>query len=165
MGAEPVITLHDAHAKVVWANYAPKPATIEELLGSFPWDWVDDSHKQAVKSRFSMCIALREPQEFEVSANVHEVQFVLICRIDPTPGRDMPIIARTSVVDAKVLRLSEGEKNILHLSARGLSLRMIAKMLNLSTSTVATYRSRAKSKLGIKSFAELAIFTFRNLER
>lgn len=163
MGIEPVISLHDTHGKVIWANYAPPPATLAELIGSYPWDWVDEPDKPAVKSRFSVCIALGEPQHFQAAANVHGRRMALDCRINPTSGPALPIIARTRVQDDKVLRLTERERVILRLTVEGLPMRAIGKMLHLSTSTIATYRSRAASKVGARTLAELAIFAFREL--
>lgn len=163
VGIEPVISLHDSHGKVIWANYAPTPATLDELIGSYPWDWVDEPDKLSVKSRFSVCIALGEPQYFQSIANVHGRRLPLDCRIDPTSGSTLPVIARTRVMNDKVLRLTEREKAILRLTVKGLSMRAIGKVMHLSTSTVATYRSRAASKVGAKTFAELAIFAFREL--
>jgi DNA-binding NarL/FixJ family response regulator len=51
--------------------------------------------------------------------------------------------------------MSDRELEVFRLVGQGLTTREIAKRLHLSTSTVDTYRERLKSKLGVKTGAEL----------
>lgn len=164
MGVEPVISLHDTKGRVVWANYAPAGAALDELIGSYPWDWVPESEKESVKSRFSVCIALGEPQRFRLVGNVHGHRVEINCKVDPTSGTTLPIIARTRVADERILLLTPRERQILQLVGQDIDAKVIARLLRISRSAVDTYRHRAKEKLGIKSMTGLALFAACHLE-
>lgn len=158
-----VISLHDPHGRVVWANRAPPPATLGELIGSWPWQWVPDEEKERVKSYFAKCIALEESQQFESAALVHGERLNLYVRIDPTTGPALPIIARTRVIDSRASLLTDRERLVASLSAAGLSARQIGRKLGISSSTVDTHRHRARRKLGLPGLAALGLFALRNL--
>ncbi len=55
-------------------------------------------------------------------------------------------------------RLSDRERQVLELVARGHTNREVAERLALSIKTVETYRSRLSDKLGIRTRAELVRF-------
>lgn len=59
-------------------------------------------------------------------------------------------------------RLSKQEMSILKLLAEGKSSTAIAKQLNLSVSTVSTYRRRILTKMNMKSNAELVLYMSEN---
>lgn len=163
MDDECVISLHDPRGRVVWANYAPPPATLEELIGSWPWEWVPESEKDRVKSLFAKCLALQEVQEFDSVADVHGVRLLLHVRLDATTGPAIPIIARTHVIDSRISLLTDRERLVARLSATGMSAAQIARTLGISPSTVDTHRHRARRKLGLPSLAALGLFALRNL--
>jgi DNA-binding NarL/FixJ family response regulator len=58
--------------------------------------------------------------------------------------------------------LSPREREVLQLVVQGTSSSMIAQLLGLSVSTVDTYRSRLKVKLGIENTVDLVKFAIRN---
>jgi len=60
--------------------------------------------------------------------------------------------------DAAAKRLSERERQVLELVARGHTNREVAERLALSVKTVETYRARLSDKLGLRSRAELVRF-------
>jgi two-component system, NarL family, response regulator NreC len=55
-------------------------------------------------------------------------------------------------------RLSSRERQILQLVAEGKSSKAIAGLLNLSVSSVSTYRSRLMKKIGLNDLTELIKF-------
>lgn len=57
--------------------------------------------------------------------------------------------------------LSEREKEVLHLLARGYTNRQIAEALFLSVKTIETYRARLMEKLRLRTRAELVRYAFR----
>ena len=57
--------------------------------------------------------------------------------------------------------LTEREKEILQLLAEGKSNKEIAGMLNLSTNTVETHRTRLMQKLNLHSSAEIVLYAVR----
>jgi len=57
--------------------------------------------------------------------------------------------------------LTEREKEILQLLAEGQSNKEIAAMLNLSTNTVETHRTRLMQKLDLHSSAEIVLYAVR----
>lgn len=66
------------------------------------------------------------------------------------------MLLRSSKTSSGMLaELSDRELEVFEYIGRGLTAREIAEELNLSPKTVATYRSRAKEKLGLDSNAEL----------
>jgi len=60
------------------------------------------------------------------------------------------------------LSLSEKEKQLLRLLAAGKRSKEMADLLNLSPSSVETYRLRIKKKLGVQSTAELVHYAIAN---
>jgi len=71
-------------------------------------------------------------------------------------------VRKTSSGGQSILSLlSDRELQIFHNLARGLSGIQIAEKLDLSTSSVATYKSRIMDKLGLKNQAELMHFALR----
>jgi DNA-binding NarL/FixJ family response regulator len=67
-------------------------------------------------------------------------------------------------VDNPLSLLSDREIEILDAVGRGKTTREIANDLFLSVSTVDTYKTRIKGKLGLKNAAELTVFAARNLK-
>jgi RNA polymerase sigma factor (sigma-70 family) len=57
--------------------------------------------------------------------------------------------------------LTDREKEILQLLAEGNSNKQIASMLNLSTNTVETHRTRLMQKLNLHSSAEIVLYAVR----
>lgn len=71
-------------------------------------------------------------------------------------------LRKTSSGDQSLLSLlSDRELQVFHKLARGLSGARIAEELNLSPSSVATYKSRIMDKLGLENHAELMRFALR----
>ncbi len=58
--------------------------------------------------------------------------------------------------------LSHRELEVLHMIAEGKSLQQCAQLLDLSTSTVSTYRARILEKLGLQTTAEMIRFALQN---
>lgn len=79
--------------------------------------------------------------------------------------RGVPIISRTRVLDHKVSLLTEREKEVAVLTARGLSASQIGEELGISRSTVDSHRSALRRKLKAKTLAQVALFAIRNLAR
>lgn len=71
-------------------------------------------------------------------------------------------IRKTSSGDQSLLSLlSDRELQIFHNLAKGLTGIQVAEKLDLSTSSVATYKSRIMDKLGLKNHSELMHFALR----
>lgn len=160
-----IIALHDAHGVIVWISAAPQGATVEEALGTHPWDWAAEHEKSRVKAYFSTAITVGEPQCFYAKVVVAGRELTLDCRIDPTGIEGVPIISRTRVLDHKVSLLTEREKEVAVLTARGLSASQIGEELGISRSTVDSHRSALRRKLKARSLAQVALFAMRNLVR
>ena len=69
--------------------------------------------------------------------------------------------AGPKVAQPAVDRLADRELEVLNLIGRGMTVRDIARELQLGTPTVETYRARIKEKLNLKNAAELQHFAFR----
>jgi DNA-binding CsgD family transcriptional regulator len=160
-----IIALHDAHGTIVWISAAPEGATVEEALGTHPWDWAAEREKSRVKAYFSTAITVGETQCFYAQVVVAGRELTLDCRIDPTGIEGVPIISRTRVLDHKVSLLTEREKEVAALTARGLRASQIGEELGISRSTVDSHRSALRKKLKAKTLAEVALFAMRNLVR
>ena len=158
-----IIALHDIHGRIVWISSAPEGTTVEEAIGTRPWDWVPKHAKEQAKAYFSKAITVGEPQSFLSPVIVAGREITLDCRIDPTGIEGVPIISRTRVLDHQVSLLTEREKEIAVLTARGLSASQIGEELGISRSTVDSHRSAVRKKLKAKTLAEVALFAVRNL--
>ena len=60
--------------------------------------------------------------------------------------------------------LSEREFQVLNLIGQGLDNKAIAKVMDVNTRTISTYRERIKSKLRLKNSAELNMFAIKSME-
>lgn len=74
------------------------------------------------------------------------------------------IIRESALSDNKIItnELSEREKSILKLVAKGLTNKQIADKLFLSTHTVITHRKNITAKLGIKTISGLTVYAILN---
>jgi RNA polymerase sigma factor (sigma-70 family) len=59
-------------------------------------------------------------------------------------------------IEQEISRLSEREAQVFGLMGAGLTTQQIGQQLNISASTIETYRERLKSKLGVETGAALA---------
>jgi DNA-binding NarL/FixJ family response regulator len=59
-------------------------------------------------------------------------------------------------------RLSDREFQVMRLLARGAGLKEIGAQMGLSVNTISTYRLRLLRKMGLKTNAELALYTFQH---
>ena len=80
--------------------------------------------------------------------------------ISPALSQSPPAVERRSVEIDKDL-LSRREQDVLRLLSEGCRTKEIAQLLNISTRTVETYRSRLMLKLGIKTLPGLVKFALR----
>ena len=72
---------------------------------------------------------------------------------------------KKAVVDNPLSLLSDREIEILEAVGRGKTTREIAESLFLSISTIETYKTRIKGKLGLKNAAELTVFAAAMLDK
>ena len=158
-----IIALHDVHGCIVWMSSAPEGTTVEEAVGTRPWDWAAPHEKSRVKAYFSTAITVGEPQSFRAQVVVAGKEILLDCRIDPTGIEGAPIISRTRALEHQVSLLTEREKEVAVLTARGLSASQIGQELGISRSTVDSHRSALRRKLKAKTLAKVALFAMRNL--
>jgi DNA-binding NarL/FixJ family response regulator len=71
------------------------------------------------------------------------------------------VTSGSKAVQPAVDRLADRELEVLNLIGRGMTVRDIARELQLATPTVETYRARIKEKLNLRNAAELQHFAFR----
>jgi DNA-binding NarL/FixJ family response regulator len=68
------------------------------------------------------------------------------------------VVRKEEGPDDMLVKLTDRELDIFKLIGAGLDRREISRRLNISTSTIGTYRDRIKSKLNMKSSGELIMF-------
>lgn len=60
------IALLDRDGRFVWVDdHAPWGLCREAIMGTQPWKWVTSDNVEAVKTAYSRCLILNEPQQFQ----------------------------------------------------------------------------------------------------
>jgi hypothetical protein len=60
------IALLDRDGRFVWVDdHAPWGLCREAIMGTQPWKWVTIDNVEAVKTAYSRCLILNEPQQFQ----------------------------------------------------------------------------------------------------
>lgn len=156
------IALLDRDGNFIWADeQAPWGWCHELILGTPAWQWVTSENLEEVKTAYSRCIILKEPQHFtaEVSIDGRSVDMSVWLRF--VRLEEVRIIATSIRLPSRMRSLTDAEKAVLRLAGDGLAPKLIAEQLNVERSTVDTHRRNIMRKLRIDDAHRFQAFAVR----
>ena len=156
------LALLDRDGHFVWTDeYSPWGWCRELIIGTPAWQWVTSDNVEEVKTAYSRCIILNEPQHFmaEVSIDGRSVDMSVWLR--STSLDEARIVATSLRLPSRMRHLTDAEKDVLRLAGDGLAPKLIAERLHLERSTVDTHRRNIMRKLRIDDAHQFQAFAVR----
>ena len=156
------IALLDRDGRFVWADeHAPWGLCIDTILGTQPWNWVTSDNVEAVKTAYSRCLVLSEPQEFQAEVTIDGRSVDMNVWLRPTSVDEARIVATGTRLPSRVRLLTESEKDVLRLLGEGLAPKEVAERLDLARATIDSHRRNIMQKLRIDDSHQLQAFAVR----
>ena len=150
------VKLMDRRGVVTFAH--PIPSGQVEPVGRYIWELstnMDDS--ETIRQAFGLALTGRvEGIEVEATPGV-----VLASTLSPGPGNSAAVVAQAIQIDSLARKLSPQERRVLELIPTKTT-KEIAGALDLSVSTIETFRARAGRKVGLRGSALIG-WAVRNL--
>ena len=162
---EPLITLHDARGRIVFA--APLYHHSEaEVIYTQPWDWVESAvEKEKLRQAYQTVLFDRKKVgvRFELSVT-GDKKITYECRATPVDTNEVTMmVSSVAIEENRSGNITGREAECLRHLIGGLHTKGIAKAMNVKSTTVNTYKQRLKEKLGVDSLAGLIAWGCRHL--
>ncbi|MFL2869552.1 MAG: helix-turn-helix transcriptional regulator [Pirellulaceae bacterium] len=162
---EPLITLHDARGRIVFA--APLYHHSEaEVIYTQPWDWVESAvEKEKLRQAYQTVLFDRKKVvvRFELSVT-GDKKITYECRATPVDTNEVTMmVSSVAIEENRSGNITGREAECLRHLIGGLHTKGIAKAMNVKATTVNTYKQRLKEKLGVDSLAGLIAWGCRHL--
>jgi DNA-binding CsgD family transcriptional regulator len=145
------LTLHSANGLIVWhSQRGGEEFDTSKVVGSFPWDWIAATDKHKAKATFAL-VMLDDPQgpvRYQLDPGQFGGDWLVETHWRRVPSSDTPVLGVSSTWNAVVENLSPRERQIAKLLP-GHTVKQIAKILRVSSSTVETFRGRIGLKIGV----------------
>jgi DNA-binding CsgD family transcriptional regulator len=159
------IALLDRNGCFVWVDeHAPWGFCRDLIMGTPAWKWVSSDNVEAVKTAYSRCLILNEPQQFQAEVSIDGRSVDMQVWLRSTEIDQAKIIATSTRLPTRVKTLTESEKEILKRLGEGMSPKKIAEVLDLSRATVDTHRRNIMQKLRIDDAHSLQAFAVRKMK-
>jgi len=145
------ITLHSANGLIVWHSMRNgKGFDASKVVGSLPWDWIAPADRKHAKAAFALAVMgdSEGPVRYQLDPAQFGGDWIVETHWQKTPSLDVPVIGVSSTWNAVVENLSPREKQIAKLLPAH-TVKQIAKILKVSTSTVETFRGRIGIKVNV----------------
>lgn len=156
------IALLDRDGRFVWVDeYAPWGLCRHIIMGTRPWDWVTSDNVEAVKTAYSRCLVLDEPQQFQAEVRIDGRSVDMNVCLKTTSLDQAKIVAISVRLPSRIGTLTESEREVLKLLGKGLSPRLVAESLDVARATVDTHRRNIMEKLRIDDGHQLHAFAVR----
>ena len=156
------IALLNRDGHFLWVDdYAPWGWCRELVLGTPAWKWVTSDNVEAVKTAYSRCLVLQEPQKFNAEVSLDGRSIDLAVWLTPVGLNDTRIMAKSVRLPSRVGQLTASEREILKLTGEGLSPKAIAGELDVERTTVDTHRRNIMRKLRIDDSHKFQAFAVR----
>ena len=147
--------LLDGNLVILWVSRVIPQLRVSDVIGRHPWDFNPPDEADVIKTRLSRCIALGERQVYRSESQVkgaRHIWQVVAERIDST----RQVVCMSRELPQGIDTLSEVDRSILGLLAKGRSQRAIADSLGLGQSTVSKHVERMILTCGMVSRDALA---------
>ena len=146
----------------VWVDEcAPWGLCRELILGTPAWDWVTSDNVDAVKTAYSRCLILNEPQRFQAEISIDGRSVDADVWLQPTDLSEAKIIATSVRLPSRVRLLTDAERKVLRLTGEGVAPKDMASELSVSRATVDTHRRNIMKKLRIDDAHKFQAFAVR----
>ena len=146
----------------VWVDErAPWGLCRELVLGTPAWNWVTSDNIEAVKTAYSRCLTLNEPQRFQAEISIDGRSVDADVWLQPTDINEAKIIATSIRLPSRIRLLTEAERNVLKLTGQGIAPKDIADELHVSRATVDSHRRNIMKKLRIDDSHKPQAFAVR----
>lgn len=156
------LALLNRNGHFVWVDdYAPWGLCRELIMGTPAWKWVTSENVESVKTAYSRCLILEEPQRFTAEVSIDGRSVDLVVWLHPVQLEDTRILAKSVRLPSRVRELTPTEKEVLRLTGEGLAPKNIASKLNVERTTVDTHRRNIMRKLRIDDSHKLQAFAVR----
>ncbi len=156
------IALLDRDGRFVWVDdHAPWGLCRAAIMGTQPWKWVTSDNVEAVKTAYSRCLILNEPQQFQAEVSIDGRSVDMNVWLRSTELNEARIIATSTRLPTRLKSLTESEREVLRLLGDGLSPKRIAESLEVARATVDTHRRNIMQKLRIEDAHTLQAFAIR----
>ena len=156
------LALLNRDGQFVWVDeYAPWGWCRDLVLGTPAWKWVTSDNIEAVKTAYSRCLILEEPQKFDAEVSLDGRSVDLAVWLHPVGLDETRILAKSYRLPSRLKKLTESEKQVLKLTGEGLAPKTIAEQLNVERTTVDTHRRNIMKKLRIDDAHKLQAFAVR----
>lgn len=159
------IAILDRNGCFVWVDdHAPWGFCQDLILGTPAWKWVSSENVESVKTAYSRCLILNEPQQFQAEVSIDGRSVDMQVWLRATEIDQAKIIATSTRLPSRMKLLTESEKEILRQLGEGMSPKKIAEVLELSRATVDTHRRNIMQKLRIDDAHSLQAFAVRKMK-
>lgn len=156
------IALLDRDGRFVWCDdHAPWGFCRELIMGTPAWNWVTSENVETVKTAYSRCIVMREPQRFQAEVTIDGRSVDMEVWLHFTELDEVRIVATGVRLPTRVKLLTETEREVLRLAGEGMAPKDVAKELDVERTTVDTHRRNIMKKLRIDNAHKLQAFAVR----
>lgn len=146
----------------MWVDdYAPWGLCRDLVLGTPAWKWVTSQNVEAVKTAYSRCLILNEPQRFQAEVSIDGRSIDANVWLQPTSLSEAKIIATTVRLPSRIRLLTESERKVLQLTGDGVAPKNIADQLNVTRATVDSHRRNIMKKLRFDDSHKFQAFAVR----
>lgn len=146
----------------VWVDeYAPWGWCRDLVLGTPAWKWVTSENVEDVKTAYSRCLILSEPQQFAAEVSLDGRSVDLSVWLHPVGLEETRILAKSFRMPSRVKQLTDTEKRVLQLTGEGLAPKLIASELDVERTTVDTHRRNIMKKLRIDDAHKFQAYAIR----
>ena len=156
------IALLDRDGRFVWVDdYAPWGLCRELIIGTPAWQWVTSENVESVKTAYSRCLVLNEPQSFQAEISIDGRSVDASVWLTPTTLLEAKIVATSVRLPSRIRLLTPAEKEVLRLTGDGIAPKQIADELDVTRATVDSHRRNIMQKLRIDDAHKLQAFAVR----
>ena len=156
------IALLDSEGRFVWCDdHAPWGFCRNLIMGTKAWDWVTSDNIDTVKTAYSRCIVMGEPQRFQAEVTIDNRSVDMDIWLHHAQLDEVRIVATGIRLPSRIRLLTDAEKEVLKLSGEGMAPKAIAEQLEIERSTIDTHRRNIMKKLRIDNAHELQAFAVR----
>lgn len=122
----------------------------EELAGTVTWDWFHGDDRDVAITMFARAVVGEPmpPAMLAIDGVRERMKLVCVTRYIPTGVPALPVLGVFAAYDARVLGLTEQERDVAKLWT-DLTVSQIAKKLRVSSRTVQNIRHRIAEHLGV----------------
>jgi len=146
----------------VWVDdHAPWGWCSDLVLGTPAWQWVTSDNVERVKTAYSRCLVLHEPQQFTAEVSIDGRSVDIAVWLLPVGLEEVRIVAKSTRLPTRIRELTTTEREVLRLTGAGLAPKVIATRMNVERTTVDTHRRNIMSKLRIDNSHEFQAFAVR----